>query len=70
MARFTHSNNQMVMDEPSSVTKANYVYFSWCRCPHRHTCTDFQIRLLDKDSRKSISAPRFFAKVQTTSLYE
>ena len=38
----------MVMDEPSSETKAQYVYLSWRPCPHRHTCTDFPVSLLTK----------------------
>jgi hypothetical protein len=38
----------MVMDEPSLVKKAYYVYFTWRRCSRHRTCPDFPVSLLTK----------------------
>src|ERR1035438_5043854 len=63
------------MGVPSPVTKAHYVYFYWCRCTHRHTCTVFPLGLLTEIAVKRfqplvLGGLDFFARVQTTSLYE
>jgi hypothetical protein len=61
-ARLTLGHQQMVMDEPSSVTKEYYVYLSWCRCPHHCTCIDFPVSCPEStafDFRPQPGTPEF-----------